>query len=560
MAFGIGNLQNIVADFKESLNQIFGQANNTNFKGVNLFEPEYGGATSLIASKWTGNARKPNVVRYGFAILDAKSVSTSSPKESDVLFGSQAFYFLDIPPQALSQKEVFATNISATRKGIIVESEGVVFKDIVIQGTTGVFPGARGAFNGPQANFKNLTEPPKAPAGVDADSGRSTRSQVATFSGYEEFLSLRQFFLKYASDKRKNNGDRFLVFLNEKDNQSLIVEPLEFTMERNSKSPMTYNYRIVMKAIGNLATLFSKDSNTPDLNIFTQIGNVVANISARIGQVRATINATSTGLQKTFQAIDQTVNGPLRQIQFALEDLSNGVSDTLSLPAILARNFTTSIADIRESGSDLLNAVTFKNSADSKAGAASSTLAASTLASINGDSRVPVTRQFVANTRDLLQNHSDELADGFNLGDTLYNQIKGRVVLNSPSPLKVASDEEFLLMGNLQSISGELNDVMANNSAFESDAERTFDEARKVFEDNTLPQALAGIEFSKPRAVRQATIRGNDTLEKIALREMGSASLWPELVILNKLKPPYIDDNGGDHVKKPGDTLLIGVK
>ena len=47
--------------------------------------------------------------------------------------------------KSIQQKEIFANNITATRKGVIVESEGVVFKDIIIKGTTGVFPHQRGS-------------------------------------------------------------------------------------------------------------------------------------------------------------------------------------------------------------------------------------------------------------------------------------------------------------------------------------------------------------------------------------------------------------------------------
>lgn len=568
MAFGIGNLGQIVSDFTESLNQIFGLGSGSSASKMdfhNLDNPRFQGIAQFDATKWIGNTKGPKV-RYGFTMMNADEIKANIGSDANstvTTLTDYTAYYLDIPPQSITQKENFATNIQATRKGIIVESEGVVFKDIILQGTTGVFPGQRGSFNGPQANLSDLTAPPSEPAGVGAD-GLSKASNVKVVSGYEEFLSLRQYFLKYAYTKTQTNGNVFLIFINEKDNQSLIVEPLEFTMERNSKSPLTYNYRIVMKAIGTLSTVFSNalsgGSKSQLEQILEGIGNVSANLQAGIGQARAAINATSGLFQKTFQAVDQTVNGPLRQVQFALDDLANGISDTMSLPTILSRNFTNTIANIRENANNVGAALGFNNGTDAAAAAAQFTLEASVLASIENDSRITMARSFVEDTKQALQAHSDDLADAFNLGDPLYDSIHGRIPTNDPGPLKVVSDEEFLLLGNIQGLSDILNQVLTTNSAFQSDAEKNFNLANQAFNDPNALQQIPDIDFRKPKQVKQVKIRSNDTLERIALRELRSALRWPEIVILNDLKPPYIDPAGGDGVKKPGDTVLVGVE
>lgn len=554
MAFGIGNLGQIVSDFKESLNQIFGGAGSTNIpktqRVADYFRAEYGGANKFDAKNWLANTKnvtgKSQKFRYGFSIVSSADVNAGKLifSESDPLT-----YYLDIPPQQITQRENFATNISATRRGVIVESEGVVFKDITIKGTTGVFPGDRGSFAGPQANFSDITAPPSEPAGV-SDAGISKKSNVKIVSGYQEFMMLRQFFLKYAHDKVKSNGDLFMIFINEKDNQALIVEPLDFTMERNSKSPLTYNYTISLKAIGSFNALFTKPSADDATDIFQKIGNVSANLSAGIGQVRAAINVTSSSLQKTFQAIDQTVNGPLRQVQFALQDLSDGITTTLSLPTILARNFTSAVAGIRENAANIGTSLGFNNSIDSKAAAAQTTQQNLVLDHINSDSRVAIPREFVADTRDTLRSLTDDLADAFNLSDPLYNEIKGRIVTNNPGPLKIVSDEEFLLLGNMQTMSDSLNQVLSTNDAFQTQIDETYQTTKAAFGPSL-------IDITPPETVRQVRIQRNDTLERLAQRELGNALRWTEIVIINKLKPPYIDPNGGDSVKKPGDTVLV---
>ncbi len=576
----------IVQDFKESLNQILGLGDP--LKGPNTkFDPTVGGPFDLKPENWVGNTTagvgtRNRRFRYGFA----------SMSDNDIKNGNKVvpIHYLQIPPQSITQKELFANNITATRRGIIVESEGVVFKDIIIQGTTGVFPGVRGGSNVPQAaSFNPFSEKarqsgPTAPSGVDTDLGVSKNSTDTTISGYEEFMTLRQFFLEYANTKILDNGNRFLIFINEKDSQEIIVEPMEFTMDRSSKSPMVYNYKIVLKAIGTLAGILQrkdpKDENEP-LGLLEQISNVSANLTATIQQGRAVIGASQRLLQGFTQAIDTTFNGPLRQVQFAAEDLSDGVATVLSLPEILTRNATETVLSVRESIDDISNAfATSPNFAQAISdqgdrlaeqrrakqivdgdvrleNAATFQEQKAIAEKIETDSRIPIPRSFINTLKGTTNELADNLADFINLGDPLYDSIKGRIVTNPPAPLKVASDEEFLLLGTLLKISNEFNNSLASNIMFQSDAEEAFERATELFRIPDIPEDQQ-VKIQKPSSVREIFIERNDTLERIAQRELGDALKWIDLIVLNNLKPPYISVDGGDGVKKPGERLLIG--
>lgn len=570
MAFTIGNLGNIVADFKESLNQIFGLGKATNIpklgRTTDLVKSKYGGSHRFVAENWLGNTKATNnkaKLMYGFAVVDLKQHGPNLlPDEKD-----RTAYYLDIPPQSITQKENFATNITATRKGIIVESEGVVFKDIQIKGTTGIFPGERGSFAGAQANFSDLTAPPSEPSGV-TDQGLSKKSGVNKISGYQEFIFLRQFFLKYAHDKVSKSGNQILVFINEKDNQTLIVEPLDFTMERNAKSPMTYQYTITLKCLGTFDGFFdNRKSETSPLSLLEKIGNVSANLSAGLGQGRAAINATSTGFQKTFQAIDGTVNGPLRQLQFALGDLSEGITTVMSLPETLWRNFTTTVANIREHGTDIGNSLgvpttlngvkAFNDSATAKAASDNNNLTSKVENQLTTDSRVTVPREFVINTKNKMRSATDNLADAYNMTDPLYNTIKGRTVTETPGVLKVVSDDEFLILGNMQTMTDAINSVLSTNDAFQTEVESAYQEANLLFSGNSTVVEQNFLNISQPDTVRQILIKQQDSLERISQRELGDASRWVELVILNKLKPPYLDSVKSDGVKAYGENILV---
>lgn len=56
---------------------------------------------------------------------------------------------------------------------------------------------------------------------------------------------------------------------------------------------------------------------------------------------------------------------------------------------------------------------------------------------------------------------------------------------------------------------------------------------------------------------RSVEVRFDDDLRTIAYRELGDASRWTELVVLNDLVPPYISKEGGNRVLKPGDFIRV---
>ena len=60
-------------------------------------------------------------------------------------------------------------------------------------------------------------------------------------------------------------------------------------------------------------------------------------------------------------------------------------------------------------------------------------------------------------------------------------------------------------------------------------------------------------------AVRYVDVHYGDSLQRIALRELGDASRWLELIILNDLRPPYVVDPSqkGDRLVSPGDKIMV---
>lgn len=595
MAFpSLGPFNNIVEDFTKSLNNIFGLGTSGGSSKLSLatqlVNPEgdlSADTANFDPTRWTGNTNRKGEkrLRYGFKIIDLKDFG------SDLSLGSRSksttlTYYLDIPPQAISQKEVFATNVSATRRGVIVESEGVVFKDIVIAGTTGVYPGSRDGYGGQQANFKDFTSPPTRSGGVQ-DNGTSKSSTV--ISGYAEFMALRAFFLKYSQSKIQNDGNKFLVFINEKDQQALVVEPMEFTMERNSKNPMQYQYRIVLKCITTLDAAFSSDlggAKDPG-SIINDIVNVSRNAVAAIQQFRAAVGVTNRLVQSVSQEIDKTFIQPLRLLGTALNDVADARANILAVSTVLRRNLNESVLSIQEnrftkpqkeiskellaSGSiatsEITSGATANNSSSSgKISTRGSTDAltsnnllnqakadnyvSSTINSLETSSLDPLPKSFVQSLRDQAQDLADDCADAVNLGNTDYDTIQNRTPTIIPNPLRQATSNEYLLLGATLRVIAALNQVLATNNLFLIDTEQTFEDDQAALKNI--------VDLQAPNTVREVTIMQGDTLERISLREYGTVARWVEIAVLNNLKYPYIDDVRADGVKIPTDKLLVG--
>jgi len=58
---------------------------------------------------------------------------------------------------------------------------------------------------------------------------------------------------------------------------------------------------------------------------------------------------------------------------------------------------------------------------------------------------------------------------------------------------------------------------------------------------------------------KTSTIYQNDTLQRLALRELGHAGYWHDIAALNNLKPPYLADTGDDGVLAYGQTILLPI-
>lgn len=71
---------------------------------------------------------------------------------------------------------------------------------------------------------------------------------------------------------------------------------------------------------------------------------------------------------------------------------------------------------------------------------------------------------------------------------------------------------------------------------------------------SALSSVTSGLEYKGSRPI---AVKRGDTLPKIAARELGDATRWESIALLNNLRYPYFSESGEPGTLKPGETLWV---
>ena len=285
----------------------------------------------------------------------------------EIVNGSWEFN-LPITPQMLRISDQFASNVSATMRGVVEEHNGVKFKTISASGSMGVWalkptiggvpksPSSLSSIFGGTANaFSNVLNDIKRtknafagkhpasvtnalrPGSVTADSFVSELS-----TGYYQALLMGQFLERYAEAKKDpKNKDWRLVFDIPKQNQSFIVTPVLFNLEQNQQKPMEALWNIQFKAWKriNLTAPASAGTDLPslDTNTFQRIVGTIRETRRVLGNSISLIKAVRSDFQKPLNI--------LRQTALAVKDLGGLAFTAIDLPRQVLDDFSSTITD-----------------------------------------------------------------------------------------------------------------------------------------------------------------------------------------------------------------------
>jgi len=200
--------------------------------------------SQIVSSNWTKS------FPYVFGIMDTKlepikgnKTVSSSPIGGKTKISGFDDFPLPINPSELTQDEAPAISIIPTQGGTVVTHNGMRYKELVISGTTGVHPN-RGTGGASVVTGKAIAQP----------------NSIKYRSGYESFLSLRNWMRKFYIEKERTKDKEFsIVFKNFKDGEFLIVELMNFTTKRSATKPIMYDYNMAFKVLGHVTFKKPKD-------------------------------------------------------------------------------------------------------------------------------------------------------------------------------------------------------------------------------------------------------------------------------------------------------------
>lgn len=304
------------------------------YEGGSFFEGDqskdflYDEAAEAEAKRFLGHQQ----ARYGFAF------------EPDPHLSPEVF-ILPLNPQSLTQDEEAAVTIVPTQGGVYVDNRGSIFKDITISGTTGFLPKANVKPMGGDTNIL-LSSDPKI---TTAQRERAS----AKVSGYAAFHTLRSMFRRYWDLKKSGNTQACLYFINTKDNEAWLVEPLTFSMPRTSKSPLGYQYQIKMrtlaKGLNNLVVVGFDVSKPPDPAEPGGLAAIEKVLSKAATALQDAANVLTTYMNKYTTSVMGFVDSILGVVNSAIsgiKSITSGQSRTLGMPKDIINDVTLLIDDL----------------------------------------------------------------------------------------------------------------------------------------------------------------------------------------------------------------------
>lgn len=409
-----------------------------------------------------------------------------------------------IPPEYIQRTSEYTVEKTYTAGGAgFVEENGVVFRELLIRGTTGWRPQYGHA--GPQAVPRAV---PKSTNGMYRPRELADTSFVGQLSGLRHFQFLEDKIFNTYSELKRNPSFAGLTELrwhSTKDDEHWRVIPESFRLTRDVRRKNLYQYEIRLTVVG-ATDARTLRRNTAELS---GLAKLVSDIDNAVKKVRAALSYASaliSDLTTVVQDISRSVRGAARLLSQAasvVEQVKNGLIDFVSLPFTAVSTLVRSLEDI-----------------------------ASQIASTPIDIAEGVAAQYRA------------IGDAFDFMAVSMAQIARRY--------RNSTNRERILSGRVRDRSAPLQAAMSASelaAAGAIPASAAVSEARLAL--YTQETQLV------PKSVYSSPVLSGDTLPNIAARTLGDARRWRELALLNGLQHPYISASGVPGTLTVGSPILI---
>lgn len=415
----------------------------------------------------------------------------------------------------------------------------------------------------------------------DSQSGESS-------TGYYHMMALQQFLEQYAEAKKDpNNAGWRLVFDIPKQNQSFVVSPMVFNWIQNATRPAEINFNMQLKAWRRI-------------NLANKAGSVNLSINkispGLLQTLLNTVTAARTVMAKSFDlinAVRSDADKPLeilRQTSLLFKDGAGVAIAASDLPKQIARDYQSSITDFIYNSK---NAITQANTSPdvrrivdnivldkqaieglSSNAVANGQIGASALYFQNASptnqifaepdryfelfNEVPtssltlttaqqnelsslldeireITVDDLRQFRNVISELSYQISNHFGASTAYYNQVYGKgtpQVRTQPLGL-----DEYEILNALYGVT-EAYDIITATTYYDDINKKTNMEYVAGLADSS------NIAFSIPNSKIVVPVPYGLTVEGIALRYLNDAQRWIEIVTLNNLREPYIDETG----------------
>lgn len=432
--------------------------------------------------------------------LEENSILTVDQNELDPANRTKfAEYFFEVPPKVHEVSEPFTTKVIATQNGgKFIESHGSIFKEIKLQGTTGLRPRSANNLSNQiplfsTNSFENVVE------GLNPAQIRQIPESEAT--GFDDIHFLRNLFRKY-SDLKARGAKVVMVWRNIKDDDYWIVEPKDFRLSQDSKSPLTYKYSMNLQGITKFdAALATPSPADPQFSardvtrFYSRVREYQQNLTNSLMVISTQINRIKGAGYNTVDVLVRPIAGTIR----GLAAIGNAAA---GLPTALLQAATSGVNEIN-SALEVLE-----------------------------ESLEPLDDNNILETRDELINSLRRARA------TLYRVMGEKEIRDSLSAQAVERTQRM-------------------SSAYSQPGVGLVPYSKL--------QLRPGVSFlsgtSSVSNVATSRVGRGESIRDLATRTLGDGSRWHEIVILNDLKSPYTTDstNPPSGVLGIGDTFYYPV-
>jgi len=529
---------------------------------------------------------------YQLAILQTNSSDDEYSDPQGYTIYRELTFTLPYTPESMQVMMPFAISVQATQSGVVEQHGGAPFRQIVFQGTFGVYkarpavPPKSGAISGILGGVfsatsgaaqglidaaKSLGGAATTPAnllGADAD---------AMNTGYWQSLQLRRFLESYAEMKKTSQGKNLrLALIQWKERDAWLVTPLRFEVNRTAQSPFEYRYSLQFQAWKRVNPIeIGGSTNSLLANHSWGSGRLTPSLLQRvlntIQNVRKVINAfirTVVAVRADIQAVMNV----LRTVALLVKLVVGAIKTLAELPAAILATVEEAVAQsweiLKHSFDGNVDPSVFSQVGDvnievnqMKAGTRDSSPALRKLltdqsgssysfqsalslgnmnlstaqqqAIDNEDQRVlNLSTHDFQKMRDGLLEFMASYADQIGLGDPTYNQEFGR---KAGPQMRAATLDDFRVLHALGSAAGAIGYLVSGTPP---------QQAPTVIEYVAGLANANGISMRVPNSKFVVPFPYGGSLEKLAQQYLGDAGRWMEIAELNELRAPYVDEVG----------------